>query len=197
VTGAEANPFFDDEFLWAGLTEYVHSTMGIVGIPKMLKAGDGDTAEALWSRRVRGVLDLLAVRVPVSPNGPARFSICDDVAIQFDIHEVFVLVHGEQRVRTLIFSGPAATVLSAVGNARWTGAWDTALAAEAPARNIVFSKGPATYAATFPWVAQNPGGPAPWTCAASAEEARRAGRAEDLGFARVATLFQQFQEGTS
>jgi hypothetical protein len=197
VTNDETLSALDDDFLWSGLTEHVHATMGIVGIAKMLKAPDDATAKEQWAGRVREVLQRLAVHVSVAPDGPARFTISDHVAVQFGIHEAVVLVDGDHRIRMMIGFDPAGTLLSTVGFARWGSRWDDDLASGVAERTIVFREGPASYAATFPWVAQNPGGLAPWTCAATAEEARRAGLVEDLGFAGVAALFQKLQKEAS
>lgn len=46
----------------------------------------------------------------------------------------------------------------------------------------------------LPWVAQDPGGPAPWVSAATRDKARDSVVAQGIGYARVSALFREFAD---
>ena len=193
VSAAES---LSDDALWAGLQEHVHATLGIVGIPKMLAARSEEAAKAKWVARARGVLDKLSARVPLIAAGPGRFAVGDGVELQLDIHTAIVVVDGAPRITTMIAFDPAALILTTVGSRRWGGRWTSSLAGQETSRPIMERDDPGVDATEFPWVAQNPGHPGPWTSAATAEEARGAATAEDIGFERLSSLFGEFQEAS-
>lgn len=59
-----------DAELWDGLTEHIHSTMGQVGIPKMLGASSEGEARRRWLSHVAPFLSDLRAVVGVEAAGP-------------------------------------------------------------------------------------------------------------------------------
>jgi len=192
VTTVDIAPVSDDA-LWQGLQTHVRDTMGIVGIPKMLAVQGEDAARVAWTARVRPVLSALAAHVPVTERGPALVGVGDGVQLQFGIHDVVISVEDAPRWRCMILVAPAAVALAAVGRRRWGRAWVEALEAH-PTSRPIRPRETAHDAGEFPWVAQNPGGPAPYTVAVTEDDARLAAHAEELGVQRVSSLFEEFKE---
>jgi hypothetical protein len=137
------------------------------------------------------MLEALVELVPVTSVGPARFAVDDRVAVQFDIHEVVVCVDDVPRVRTMIAFDSAAVVVSVVAAERWGERWTDFVHTRGVPRTVVRLDGGDFDAEIFPWVAQRPGTPGPWTAGASEQDATIAGMAEDLGFSRVAPKFKE------
>ena len=182
----------NDEHLWVGLNEHVRSTLGVVGVSKMLGARDDQDAKAKWVSRVRPELEMIARRAPLTEVGPARFALENGITVQLRIHRVTVLRDDVPRISAMIAARPAAVTLAAVGRARWGSDWRRALEALGSARRVVAREDIDPDVTVFPWVAQNPGTPGPWVSAATAEEARESGLAQDIGSERVSLLFDQF-----
>ncbi len=181
-----------DGVLWAGLNAHMFAVFGgHVGVVKMLKAPDEGVAAARWGARVRPVLSGLAGRLPVSEVGAVLWSVGDGVSLQFDVGWVEVLVGGVRRVRTMILNRPVAVTLVVVGWQRWGSAWTAELLAR-PSSHPVVPRVTANDVEEYPWVAQNPGGPSPFTKAVSEEEARLVAVAEELGDEAVGALFDEF-----
>lgn len=183
----------DDDSLWIGLQEYVQATLGEVGISKMLGVRSDEDAKKLWASSVRPVRARLRGHLALVEAGPARVRVDRAVAVQFGVNRAIIEVDGRPEIRTMIVSDPAAVALATVGSARWGGPWDARLNEWGTTRPVVARDGLGDDVDLFPWVAQNPGAPGPWTAAASAAAARRAAIAEDAGFERVSSLFEEFE----
>jgi len=185
-----------DERLWGGLQEYVRQTLGDVGIFKMLGLRSEDKAGPHWLSRVRPMIEALSVVVPILEVGPARLSLPDGVSVQLTIHGCIISVEESPRWSTRMSSDPAAVSLAALGRQRWGDAWVGSLGS-APGRPVV-TRTPGSFGIeTYPWAAQNPGGPAPYTSAASEEDARLAAVAEERGGVAVSGLFVEFEGRSS
>ncbi|WP_345800706.1 hypothetical protein AAIB33_14690 [Microbacterium sp. AZCO] len=89
----------------------------------------------------------------------------------------------------MLLVDPAAVTLALVGLERWGSTWSEALDAAGESRTVVADEDTDDESQAFPWIAQKPGAPGPWVSAASPEEARAAGIAEDIGFDEVSTVF--------
>lgn len=185
-----------DERLWDGLQEYVLQTMGHVGIFKMLGLRSEDEAGPHWLSRVRPMIEALTAVLPVSEAGPARLVLPDGVTVQLTIHGCIIAVEDSPRWSTGMHCDPTALALAALGRQRWGDAWVTSLGA-APGRPAVPRTPGSFEIETFPWVAQNPGGPAPYTSAASEADARLAAVAEERGSVAVRELFVEFEGRSS
>lgn len=185
-----------DERLWNGLQEYVRQTMGYVGIFKMLGLRSEDEAGPHWLSRVRPMIEALAAVVPASMVGPARLALPDGVSVQLTIHGCIISVADSPRWTTGMNCDPTAVTLAALGRQRWGDAWVGSLGS-APGRPVVIRTPGSFGEETYPWVAQNPGGPAPYTTAASEDDARLAAVAEERGGVAVRELFVEFEGSSS
>jgi len=190
------SPVVADERLWDGLQEYVRQTMGNVGIFKMLGLRSEEEAGPLWLSRVRPMIETLSAVVPVSTVDTARLALPDGVSVQLTIHGCIISVENSPRWSTRMSSDPAAVTLAALGRQRWGDSWVGSLGS-APGRPVV-TRTPGSFGIeTYPWVAQNPGGPAPYTCAVSEEDARLSAVAEERGSVDVSELFVEFEGRSS
>lgn len=185
-----------DERLWDGLQEYVLQTMGHVGIFKMLGLRSEDEAGPHWLSRVRPMIEALTAVLPVSEAGPARLVLPDGVTVQLTIHGCIISVQDSPRWSTRMSSDPAAVPLAALGRQRWGDAWVGSLGS-APGRPVVTRTPRSSGIETYPWVAQNPGGPATYTSAASEDDARLAAVAEERGGVAVRESFVEFERRSS
>ena len=195
MTPAPDASTIEDAVLWTAVNEHMRATRGYVGFSKMLGARDDEDAAGRWLAGVRPILDRLAPIVTVRHTGSARLEIEHGVAMQLHIHNATLLADGVPRLRTLLLLDPAALTLTLVGRQRWGDRWDDSLLRHGSVRPIV----PRVHGSDieeFPWVAQNPGMPGPWTAAATEVDAELAANAESLGFDRVATLYRTFEETT-
>ncbi len=185
-----------DERLWGGLQEYVLQTMGHVGIFKMLGLRSDEEAGPHWLSRVRPMIAALTAVLPVSEAGPARLALPDGVTVQLTIHGCIIAVEDSLRWSTRMHCDPTAVTLAALGKQRWGDAWVGSLGT-APGRPVVPRTPGSFEVEMFPWVAQNPGGPAPYTSAASEADARLAAVAEARGNVAVRELFVEFEGRSS
>ncbi len=186
---------FDQE-LWTGLQERVRVTKGYVGLDKMLRQRSEAAAGVAWLASVHPILDALGGITAPLIVGPARIAVADGIEIQFDLFYCVIFVDGEARWSSAIYADPAAVSLAALARQRWSDEWVRAIG-EAPNRPIVLSQPAPTSEDSFAWVAQNPGGPAPYTTAASEADARLAAAAEERGSVEVQRLFAEFERERS
>lgn len=183
----------EDERLWLGLNEHIESTIGIIGIAKMLGARTRHEAMLVWLSSVRPQIAKLTNDVSVDVCGPALLTVDGVLSVQLDIHHAVIFRDGSRRVSTMILSELGAVVLAAAGHARWGDDWSRALMLAGPTRPLAYAEDNArTGLDRLPWVAQNPGGPAPWVSAATREEARDSGVAQDIGYGPISALFAEF-----
>ncbi len=185
-----------DEQLWDGLQQYVRETMGQVGIFKMLGLRSEQAAGPYWASRVRPLIDALASTVPISIVGPARLTLSDGVDMQLTIHDCIISVDGAPRWSTGVNVDPEALVVAVIGGQRWEASWVRSLG-NASKRHVVWTPPGSFGSDALPWVAQNPGGPAPYTSAASEADARLAAAAEERGSVEVQRLFAEFERKRS
>ena len=180
-----------DDALWAGLEHRVFSKFGVpVGISKMLGASDDKDGMKRWAAIVRPVIESLGSLFPVSCVGPVRFLIDSEVYLQFDISAVEIQIDDQTIARTMMALDPVALCVAMIGAKRWGPKWDALLAAECRPRRIAKRDEPSLTGSELPWVAQNPGGPAPWVAGSTESIARIAGLSEDIGAQRVIDLFR-------
>ncbi len=196
MMSADGAPAIDDAALWAGVNEHVRATRGYLGFSKMLGARDDEDAARRWLGAVRPILDRLAPVVTLRYSGPARLEVDHGIAMQLHIHDVTLFADDVPRLKTMMLFDPAALTLALVGRRRWGDRWSTALLGHGSRRPVV-PRSVGTDTETFPWVAQNPGTPGPWTSAATQIDAEIAANAEDLGFDRVTALYRNFEGATN
>jgi hypothetical protein len=190
MTNPQLERHLSTDALWADLEERSLVTFGgAVGLVKMLRARDEHEAATLWAARVRSVLERLGSMFPVSRVGPARFSIDGTVSLQFDIHDVDLLIDDKVAARTLIALDPVALCGATIAWLRWGSRWDERLTSERTPRRVVRQDEPWIEYGLH-WVAQNPGGPAPWVSGATEDIAFRAGLSEDIGADRIIELYE-------
>ncbi len=182
--------------LWVGLQAHLRDTKGYVGLMKLLGQRSETEAGAAWIASVRPVVDAMASATTVSVDGPARLDLGDGVKVQLDLHECIILVDDQARWVSLLRNDPAALAVAALARQRWGRDWVRALGE--PHSRPVVRRSPGSFDDdVYPWVAQNPGGPAPYTSAASETDARLAAAAEERGSVEVQRLFAEFERERS
>lgn len=138
-----------DAELWDGLTEHIHSMMGLVGIPKMLGASSEDEAREKWLQRVTPFLADLREVVGVEAAGPARLRVDDALILQLGMHDFTLGVDEKPLIETSYFVDPAGAVLALVGWERWDDEWLDLLRGQGTPRPIRMNDSPFGPGRTF------------------------------------------------
>lgn len=183
-----------DARLWIGLNDYVRSTRGVIGIPKLLGARTDDEARLTWLSWVRPELETLRLHVPLEETGPARVTVDGVLSIQLGILDAVVAYGGEERISVMRGLDLGAVVLGMIGKIRWGNDWLLACRGLAPPRRMVDASD-SPPAAGLRWVAQSPAGPGLLLSAATSSEGLEAGLANDIGVERISALYSQFISG--
>ncbi|ANG84393.1 hypothetical protein [Microbacterium aurantiacum] len=180
-----------DAELWDGLTEHIHSMMGLVGIPKMLGASSEDEAREKWLQRVTPFLADLREVVGVEAAGPARLRVDDALILQLGMHDFTLGVDEKPLIETSYFVDPAGAVLALVGWERWDDEWLDLLRGQGTPRPIRMNDSPFGPWQNLLWVAQNPPHPGRWLVGETPAHAEIGGLGEDLGFTVVSDIFRK------
>lgn len=172
-------------------SELLASYGGGVSIAKFLGKSDDDEARRSWSTRISRELAELppdALKsLAVSPD-PATVSVSKEVAARFELGKVTVTILGDAVWRAALRPGFGAAIIAGLGWSRWAGRWIDALRSRGAEPGPIV-RGPDDE--DFPWVAQRPGQPGPWTRAHSELGAAVIADAESLGTPRLREVYEE------
>lgn len=164
---------------------------GGVSIAKFLGEPDDDEARRSWSTRISRELAELppdALKSLVVSSDSATVSVSKEVAARFELGKVTVTILGDAVWRAALRPGFSAAIIAGLGWSRWAGRWIDAL------RIRGAEPGPIVRGSDdedFPWVAQRPGQPGPWTRARSELDAAVIADAESLGTPRLREVYEE------
>ena len=179
--------------LWDALDATVMRRFGgPVSLAKFLHQSDEHAAASYWQHLVAEFLAEVpeaAVRV-ARADTPTVLYPCA-VGVSFDIGKATIAQHDIELWQVARRPLQASLVTDALGYARWGDAWAGAVADKArDTGRIVYADDDRE----FPWIAQNPPVPGPWTAAKTEELAVRAARAEALGPKKIAKLYERMRK---
>ncbi|WP_029145566.1 hypothetical protein [Microbacterium luticocti] len=179
--------------LWDAVVAEVKKRTGpYVSMAKFLHQPDEQKAGEYWVEQARGVIGAVVPGdVTLASSGEPVLLYPDGVSLRFDLSEVKIASHGTVLWRAARRPLAAAIVTEALGHARWGDQWDHLVAARAPKTGPIVQ---ADVDREFPWIAQNPAVPGPWTGAKTEELALRAARAEALGPKKIARLYERMRK---
>jgi len=179
--------------LWAAVEAAVKKQTGpFVSMAKFLHQPDEETAAQYWLGHARTLI--LAVPeqdVELAPDRGPVLQYANGVAVTFDLSQVTISTDAVPQWRAVRRPLTATVVTDALGLARFAHRWDQLLATQ------THQPGPVVYTdddREFPWIAQNPSVPGPWTSAKTEELAHRAARAEALGPKKIAKLYERMRK---
>ena len=164
---------------------------GPVSAAKFLQQPDRSAAAEYWTRYAVEMLKAVPENARLGASGSPTVLFPPDVAVTFELHSVTISSNDQPELSTLIRPLAAATITDALGHARWGARWDELIATNAAKTGpVVHTDGDRE----FPWIAQNPPVPGPWTSAKTEELAHRAARAEALGPKKIARLYERMRK---